>query len=165
MNMVEARLSSDDDGYHVEFGGHRLRVDDQALTERPALAGHAGRTVIVGMRPEDMEDAATAGDAPPGRRIPAKVDLREALGSEVLIHFKVDAPIVLTEDTRELAVDTGAESAEDFEERARESSSVFVAALNPRTTTREGEQLELVVDTRRMHFFEPASGLGIYDGR
>ena len=64
--------------------------------------------MIVGIRPEDMEDAAIHGDSPARSRADGRrVDLREALGSEVLVHFTVDAPPVLTEDTRELARDAG----------------------------------------------------------
>ncbi len=72
--------------------------------------------------------------------------------------------MVLTEDTQELAVDVGAEALEDLEERAQGSTSVFVAQLNPRTRAREGDQIELFVDTKRFHFFDPENGLGIYDG-
>jgi multiple sugar transport system ATP-binding protein len=101
-------------------------------------------------------------DAPQDQRITSTVDLREALGSEVLVHFTVNAPIVMTEDTRELAVDVGAEHLEALEERARASNSVFVAQLSPRTKVREGDKLEVVVDTNRLHFFDPETGLGIY---
>jgi multiple sugar transport system ATP-binding protein len=163
MNMVMATLAREDGGLVVQFGQNRLRVDDKVSSARPALAGYEGRDVVLGIRPEDMEDAALVGEAPQDRRIPATVDLREALGSEVVIHFTIKAPIVLTEDTRELAVDVGAEAVADLEERAQEATSVFVAQLNPRTQAREGEQLELLVDTERLHFFDPETGLGIYD--
>ncbi|MGH2723426.1 MAG: ABC transporter ATP-binding protein [Actinomycetota bacterium] len=162
MNMVLAELGRRDGNATVSFGGVSLRVDDEVVTARPKLRDYEGRSVVVGIRPEDMEDASLAGEAPSDRRLAATVDLKEALGSEVLIHFTVDAPIVLTEDTRELAVDVGAEALEDLEERAREATSVFVAALNPRTGAREGERLELFVDTKRLHFFDPETGLGIY---
>jgi multiple sugar transport system ATP-binding protein len=112
-----------------------------------------------------MEDAALVARSPEDRRLPAKVELREALGSEILIHFTVEAPIVLTEDTKELAADVGTESLEDLQERAKEAKSSFVAQLNPRTAAREGEGMELFVDTKRLHFFDPDSGLGIYGER
>ena len=65
----------------------------EALAARPRLRGFEGRQVIVGIRPEDMEDAATQATTREGRRVlRAEVDLREALGSEVLVHFTVDAP-------------------------------------------------------------------------
>jgi multiple sugar transport system ATP-binding protein len=68
----------------------------------------------------------------------------------------------MTEDVKELAVDVGAEALGDLEEQAREEKTVFVARLNPRTGARVGEPIELVVDTRSLHFFDPESGQGIY---
>jgi multiple sugar transport system ATP-binding protein len=162
MNMVTAKLSRSDGALMAEFGGFRLRVGDQAKAARAELEKFDGKEVILGIRPEDMEDASLVPDAPPDQRISSMVDLREALGSEVLVHFTVDTPIVLTEDTRELAVDVGAEALEDLEERAKHSKSVFVAQLSPRTKVKEGDKLEVVVDTNRLHFFDPETGLGIY---
>jgi multiple sugar transport system ATP-binding protein len=164
MNMVEAELTESDGGLHVEFAGTRLRIDDDVLAERPGLREFEGKKVVLGIRPEDMEDASLVGEAPEDRRLGATVDLREALGSEILIHFTVEAPIVLTEDTKELASDVGTEELEDLEQRAAEARSTFVASLNPRTEAREGERLELFLDTRRLHFFDPESGRGVYDG-
>jgi multiple sugar transport system ATP-binding protein len=165
MNMVEAELSRGDGGLFVEFARMRLRVDDEVLETRPGLRAFEGKKIVLGIRPEDIEDASLAGEAPEDRRMPATVDLREALGSEVLIHFTVEAPIVLTEDTRELATDVGTVELEDLEARAKEARSTFVASLNPRTDAREGERVELVVDTHRLHFFDPESGRGVFDGK
>ncbi len=80
MNMVEAVLESEGDGVFVKFGPHRLRVDDEVGTARPALAGYTGKKVVLGIRPEDMEDASLVPEGPLDRRFPAKVELREALG-------------------------------------------------------------------------------------
>jgi multiple sugar transport system ATP-binding protein len=162
MNMVEGSLAKSDGAMFVEFGGFRLRVDDQVLQARPALPSFEGKTVVVGVRPESMEDASLFPGAPADRRIQALVDLREALGSQIVIHFTVDAPIVLTEDTKELARDVGAEELEDLATRAREAKSRFVAQLDPRTRVREGDRIELLVDTVRFHFFDPDTGLAIY---
>jgi multiple sugar transport system ATP-binding protein len=163
MNMVEADLSRTDGASYVEFGGFRLRVDDQAVAARPALAKFDDKSVIIGLRPEDMEDSSLDQDAPRDRRISATVDLREALGSQIVIHFTVNAPMVLTEDTKELAHDVGAEALEELQAKADQSTSKFVAQLDPRTSVREGDRIELVVDTARLHFFDPETGLGIYD--
>ena len=165
MNMVGARLSRSDGSILADFGGFRLRVGDDALKARPELEKFDGKEVVLGIRPEDMEDASLVQGAPEDRLISSTVDLREALGSEVLVHFGVDAPIVLTEDTRELAVDVGAEALEDLEERAKRAKSAFVAQLSPRTRLREGDRMEVVVDTNRLHFFDPETGLGIYGPR
>jgi multiple sugar transport system ATP-binding protein len=160
MNMVQGTMAQSDGAMFVEFGGFRLRVDDEALGKRPALDKVAGKDVVVGIRPEDMEDASLVSGAPQDRRISATVELREALGSQVVIHFTLSAPMVLTEDTKELAHDVGAE---DLQERAQQDKSTFVAQLDPKTTVRQGDGVELVVDTGRLHFFDPETGLGIYD--
>ena len=160
MNMIEATLDRDDSGWGVSFAGIRLGLDDETVSHRAALARFEGRQVIVGIRPEDMEDAAIHDDARPERVLTARVDLREALGSEVLIHFTVDAPPVLTEDTRELARDAGVG---ELETERHEGRSPFVARLSPRTEAQERQDMQLVVDTSRMHFFDPETGSGIYD--
>jgi multiple sugar transport system ATP-binding protein len=162
MNMVEAELSVENGALSAAFAGFRLRLDDKLVSARSALKAYDGKKVVLGIRPEDMEDAALAGDAPDDRRITARVDLREALGSQVLVHFTVEAPLVLTEDTKELASDVGTEALESLEELAKKEESTFVAQLDPRTTIKEGEQVQLVVDTGRLHFFNPETGLGIY---
>jgi multiple sugar transport system ATP-binding protein len=161
MNMVEVQLSRTDGGLVAEFGGIKLELDD-ALETRPRLKEYEGKAIILGLRPEDMEDAAVAGDAPQGHRIATNVDLVESLGSEVLVHFTVSAPIVLTEDTKELAADVGTDALESLEVKAQEEKSIFVARLNPATKAREGERIELVVDTKRIHAFDPETGRGIY---
>jgi multiple sugar transport system ATP-binding protein len=163
MNMVEADLERSDGGLYARFGHQRLQVDGELAASRPGLKAFEGQQVVLGIRPEDMEDASLVAEAPEDRRLLAPIDLREALGSEILVHFTVDAPVVLTEDTKELAVDVGTEALANLEEQAREATSVFVAQLNPRTGAREGETLELFVDTKRLHFFDPRTGLGIYD--
>lgn len=161
MNMVEATLNRSNGSVAAEFGGYSLRVPDDVLSTRPALKRFEGRRVILGIRPEDMEDASLVSDAPAEHRIRSTVQLREALGSDVVVHFTVDAPSVVTEDVKELAADAGRDTVE-VERGAEKGASTFLARLNPRTRATEREQIELVVDTRRMHFFDPDSALGIY---
>jgi multiple sugar transport system ATP-binding protein len=92
------------------------------------------------------------------------VILREALGADVLVHFMIKAPAVLTEDARELAHDVGAEAVEAVERGAMAGESEFLARLSPRTNVQQGQPLEVVVDVHRLHFFDPESGQGIYGG-
>jgi multiple sugar transport system ATP-binding protein len=148
----------------VSFGDVTLEVDDEAIAAHPGLQAYEGRRVVIGIRPEDLEDASVNGGVPQGRRLPTTVDLREGLGSEVVIHFTINAPIVLTEHTKELAVDVGTEVLEDLEAKASEATSRFVARLDPHTTVQEGDRIELAVDTSRLHFFDPESNAAIYDG-
>jgi multiple sugar transport system ATP-binding protein len=164
MNMVEATVEEAGDGLQVTIGGQRLALAPEALKAHPGLRAYVGRTVVVGIRPEDMEDAALVSDAPAGRRLQGRLLLSEALGSEVDVHVEIDAPPVLTEDTRELAEDTGTAHHYETHERKRSEKSKIVGRFNPRTRVRKGELVELSVDTRALHFFDVETGLGIYDG-
>ena len=160
MNMVEAAVEREDGGVSLRFGSNRLRVDDQRLRERPELERYEGRSVVVGIRPEDIADARLA-QSTSGDHISAKVELRESLGSTVMAHFTVDAPMVLTEDTKELAHDVGTEALDSLQRQAAETTSTFVAQLDPRTEVRARETADLIFDTARLHFFDPETGLAL----
>ena len=161
MNMVEARVEATEAGIAVEFAGWRLTVDPDAAAARPRLRAYAGRTVILGVRPEAMEDVSIARDAPPGRSLEVVPELCEALGSDLLVHFGFDAEPVLTEDIRELAAETGVEALEGLEAAAAERRCIWVARVSPRSSAREGEPLTLAVDTSQLHFFDPETGAAV----
>ena len=156
MNMVDAVLRRSEGGGAVEFAGISLRVPEETFRQRPALAARAGSSVVLGIRPEDIEDPEFINDRLDGSDIQVVVDIREAMGSEVYVHFGVDAAPVITEDTIDLAAD--AELLPEADGGARTS---FVARLNPRTSARRGEPITLQVDNRRLHFFDPVSGEAI----
>jgi multiple sugar transport system ATP-binding protein len=159
MNLVGADLIVSDGKLEAKFGEHRLRVDDALLEARPALRGFEGKRVILGIRPEDLEDAAATDGAPADDRISAIVDIREDMGSEVFVHFGVGAPPVRGKDV-EAAV--GTEAVEATAEQARKQGSLFVARLQRGTRARERERIELLAAPDRLHFFDPETGLGIY---
>jgi multiple sugar transport system ATP-binding protein len=163
MNLVEAQLArGDDGGVVVELAEFRLPVPDEVLAERPALRSFVDRTIVLGIRPEDMEDAALVSEAPPSRRISATVDLREALGSDVVVHFRLATPPAMTEDVKELVQDAGVEDIPTAQRAAEGGTATVLARLNPRTHAKIGERIDLLVDTHRLHFFDPTGGLGIY---
>jgi multiple sugar transport system ATP-binding protein len=162
MNMVEATLARTDGTASVAFADVHLAIPDDVFGARPELKGYEGRQVILGIRPEDMEDASLVSEAPADRRIRSEVILREALGADVLAHFMIKAPVVITEDVRELAHDVGQEALQAAEQGAAAGESTFMARLNPRTTAKKGAPIELVVDVHRLHFFDPDTGLGVY---
>jgi multiple sugar transport system ATP-binding protein len=164
MNMLEARLEGANGELHATFGDQRIALDDELLSRRPALRAFEGRKVIVGIRPEDLEDAELAPDVPADRRLRGRVELREALGSEVLAHVTVDARQALTEDVRELAADVeGADVGQELAEREDEGQARIVASFGPRSRVREDDAAEIAVDTRNLHFFDPDTSLGIYE--
>jgi multiple sugar transport system ATP-binding protein len=157
MNMVEAVLARVEAGCFAEFAGLRLRVPDETLAARPALAGYMGKSIVLGIRPEDMEDPQFLPTQAADAQIPVVVAHREAMGAEVYAHFTVDAGPVLTEHTRDLAADTGG----DLADHERAESTTFVARLHPRTSAARGRPITLQVDTRSLHFFDPATSQAI----
>jgi len=159
MNLLKGTLAEEDGRLLLRFrGGQTLTLPQEVLQHRPALRSYVNRPVIAGIRPEDMEDAALSG-GPEHARLTAVADLVEAMGSDVLVHFSVDAEQVVTEDTRELARDVGA----DVPEGPGAAGTTMVARFSPRTRIKVGDQVAAQVDTGRVHFFDPDTGASIWD--
>ena len=159
MNMIEASLERQDGTLAVSLGSAKIALGDETLSVRPALRSYEGRNVILGIRPEDLEDAELEPDTPADRRLQGQVELREALGAEIMVHFRTDASHAITDETRELQKDVGA----DEIRRGESSGATIVGRFGARSRVREGEPVEVAVDTRALHFFDPDTGLGIYD--
>jgi multiple sugar transport system ATP-binding protein len=165
MNMVEATLHRANGRPALEVGGQRLAISPETLAARPALRGYESGTIVLGIRPEDLDDASLASDTPDDRRLRGRVELTEALGSEVVVHFTVDARPAVTEDVFELAHDAGDDRAVAELADATPTESTLVGRFDPHTRVSEGETAEVAVDTRSLHFFDRDTGLGIYDGK
>ncbi|HEY0416891.1 MAG TPA: sn-glycerol-3-phosphate ABC transporter ATP-binding protein UgpC [Gaiellaceae bacterium] len=162
MNMLDATIARSNGSVAATIGDQTLELGDETLQAHPALRDFEGRRVIIGIRPEDLEDAALAPDAPGGRHLRGRLELREALGSEIMAHFAIKGAHAETDETRELARDAGAEGA-DSQVGIKEGEAVIVGRFGARSRIREGDEVEAVVDTRALHFFDPETGTGIYD--
>ena len=163
MNLLEAKLQRDNGAMKVVTGSQQIALDQHTLGQRPALRAYEGKTVVLGIRPEDLEDYQLAGETAHGGRLQGTVTLRESLGAEIMVHFSVDAPPAITEDIKELAEDLGGGEAERVAAHAEESSTVIVGRFGARSRVKPGEQIDVAVDTRQLHFFDAETGLGIYD--
>ena len=159
MNLLEATLQRDNGTMKVVTGSQEIALGEETLSQRPALRGYEGREIVLGIRPEDLEDSRLAGETALGGTFEGTVTLREALGAEIMVHFSVAAPPAFTADVKELAEDIDAERAEA---RAGESSAVLVGRFGARSRVKPGEQIDVAVDTRQLHFFDVETGLGIY---
>jgi len=160
MNMIEATLERANGGLAATTGSQRIALGAETLNARPGLRAFEGKKVVLGIRPEDLEDAALEPDTPQDQRMRGKIVLREALGAEIMAHFVVDARLAMTEDVKELARDVGDER---LAEGGGTDEATLVGRFGARSRVREGEEAEVAVDTRALHFFDPESGLGIYD--
>lgn len=161
MNMVEATLEQQNGGYAAKIGDQTVSLDEETMRSKPALSSYVGRRVILGIRPEDLEDAALVGGDAAGSRLHGTVDLTEALGSEIMVHFKIKARPAVTDDVRELAQDLGNEL--QLGRLSDEESTTFVGRFGARSRVRPDQPAEIAVDMRSVHFFDPDTGLGVYD--
>jgi multiple sugar transport system ATP-binding protein len=140
MNLVSARC----DGGRVAFAGHALPL--------PADLASASGEVVLGLRPGSFELAGPWTD-PELPRIEIEAEVVEALGDEALVSFRVDAPAVQVEEVR---TDEGRLLADDTATR-------FIARVRGRVDVRTGERLELALDHRDLHLFDPESGRALRD--
>jgi multiple sugar transport system ATP-binding protein len=160
MNMIEATLQRQNGGLVAKVGSQAIGLDGETLSQRPALREYEGKDVVLGVRPEDLEDLTIAGDTAADHKLHGKVQLTEALGSEIMVHFVIDASPAVTEDVLELAEDAG----DDRVPQQHEQQATLVGRFGARSRVRIGNDVEVAVDTRALHFFDPQTGLGIYDG-
>ncbi|HUY49017.1 MAG TPA: sn-glycerol-3-phosphate ABC transporter ATP-binding protein UgpC [Streptosporangiaceae bacterium] len=143
-------------GGTVEESSIRTGLGDIPLSGRlqQALSSSgAGRDVIVGIRPENFEDASSvpADVRRNGITFHASIDVLESLGSEKYVYFTQETGGVETAELAELARDSGrADTGADAE--------TVVARLDPATRISEGDNAELWVDGRALHVFDPATG-------
>jgi multiple sugar transport system ATP-binding protein len=161
MNMVEATVDRNDGSYVAKLGSQSLTLGEEVVKSRPGLEKHAGKKVVLGIRPESLEDASLATEIPEDRHIKGVVVLREPLGSEIVAHFEVDAPPALTEDVRELARDVGQESKVQVAD-PESGKTTMVGRFGPRSRVKNGDTIDVAVDTNGVHLFDIESGEGIY---
>jgi multiple sugar transport system ATP-binding protein len=149
MNLFEARV----EGGEVCFAEHRLPI-----SPRHDLRAFDGRTVVLGIRPSDFEDATLWRDES-RPQMSVQVDLAEELGAEVNLIFTMKATPVATGAASEVGDDATAEVAVPLVADA--DVTVCTACVDPRTSARGGQAAMLSVDPSRFHYFDRDSGAAI----
>ena len=149
MNLYEGTLAEANGGYRLQLGDQALAMPDSVMAARPKLRDYLDQPLVVGFRPEDLEDAAVVSDHPQDQRLDAEVAVREALGAETLVHFSIAAP----------SVDSGDPDALD--ELGDEDASRCTARFNAATRVRVGDQVQVNVAAERLHFFDRKTHLAI----
>ena len=165
MNFAVSKLEKQNGRMSFALGDQTVMIHEKVVSERPGLEAYAGKEVVIGIRPQDFEDASLRSDAPEDCRIQVNVELVEAIGTETLVHFDARAPIAVTEEMKELAADLGAGDAGSLEQQARQGRNEFVATIDPRSKVRERETAQLAIDTARLHFFDPETNRSIDEER
>jgi len=157
MNLFEAQLNRRNGHLVATIGDQLLRLEPNAHLER-----FSGRTVALGIRPEQLEDAAVETGAPSERRLRAKVSTVEALGAELIAHLEIGGRPVLTEEVKEVAADTDASVIHDLE--AGTNTLPLVGRFDAASRAHAGQDIEIVVDTRNLHCFDLETGRAIGRG-
>jgi len=145
MNLYEASLT--EDAGTVRLGSQDILLPQPVRAAHPALAAYAGKKVILGLRPEHLP---AAGNGAAGPALAGTVDLVEALGSELMVHFTIDARRVR------------AEGATSDDEDATAESGEGVARVDPSAKVTVGEKITFAVNAAGMQFFDPDSGAAIW---
>ena len=147
MNFFDGELS----GNIVRTPLGELPLSDEL--RRRAESGNANRRVIVGIRPEDFEDAELVDPGKQGYVFEAPIELTESMGSEIYAHFSFKGEQVQTDELRELADDSGAGDVPGAADGMQ-----AVARLDPTSQVRAGERGRLWVDTAKIHLFDAGDG-------
>jgi multiple sugar transport system ATP-binding protein len=146
MNLYEATMG--EDARSVKVGSQVLPVPNDVHAARPALARYGGKKVVLGVRPEHLP---AAHDGTTGPALVGNVDLVEALGSELVVHFTIDAPRVQPE------------GATTEDEDATAKAGEGVARVDPTTKVKVGERITFAVNTEGMQFFDMETDKAIWD--
>ena len=158
MNMAEVTVERDGDALAVQFDNGRIAVGPALLDRRPALHDYAGRRVIMGVRPEDIKECAEHTEMPTDRRLSVRIDLVEALGSGIEVHFAFPAPKPDQRTGRELTDDVSVVGELIGE---KPGANAWVGTFGPRSFVRNAETVEIGLDTDQAYFFDLESGLAI----
>ena len=161
MNFVQGTIESANGGLSVAFGEERLALDDKERAEHPSLGEWAGKQVIAGIRPEHLEDAALAPGGRPDRQLRGFVRLKEALGSEIVVHFQIDAVPAVSAELSELEEVDESALLEQLDQQRRMRRTAFVGRFDVGTRIAEGEHAQIAVAPGALRFFDPETGQAI----
>jgi len=153
MNLLRSRLVAENGHVQVAIGDAVLRLPQNVLDQRRGLQDRVGYDVIVGIRPEDIEDAALVGSPNGHATMDVKIALAESTGAEVIAYFPVHADTV---------GDVNVERRELISRQVAPGETTFTARLNPRTHAETGGPLRVAIDPSRLHFFDVKSERSIW---
>ncbi len=149
MNLIEGEIVVEDGSTIVALGNERLPLSAETLAAYPGVRAYEGRTVVCGIRPTTLHPASERPDSP---TFTAKVELIEALGSESMAYFRIEAHAVESEGVApedEVAASAGGEVT---------GRPNLVATFPPHIHLRVGQEIPIAVDVKGLHFFDPETG-------
>jgi multiple sugar transport system ATP-binding protein len=134
MNLVRSPLVAENGDVRVRIGDAALQLPSAVLDRHPGLQERVGRDVVVGIRPEDVEDASLLSSPNGAATLDVQVALAESTGAEVIAYFPV---------------------------QAGNGELTLTARLSPRTAAETGKPLRVAIDADRLHFFDAETELAI----
>ena len=155
MNLVSGHLEGDGESVSAVFGNTRLTLHPEMLSRNPKISAHMNEELVFGIRPGVFEDVRVARDPVEECVMEVEAAVVEVLGPETLVHFLVPSPPVVTPDIEELLKDNGAEAL------SLGDTTKFTARVNSDVDVAAGSRCRLAVDTSKIHFFDPKTGLRI----
>jgi multiple sugar transport system ATP-binding protein len=165
MNFVQGEVARNGAGVDVQIGDQRLSVDDGERALASGLEDWIGRRIIVGVRPEHLEDAQLDPASAQGRHLRGHVRLRELLGSESIVHFQIDAAPAVSPELVELAEEIDETTLLDaLDDQRRMRRTALVGRFGVDSRVREDEDTQVAVRPRALRFFDPESGRRIGAG-
>jgi multiple sugar transport system ATP-binding protein len=164
MNLVEAQIDRSNGNLVASLGDQQLNVPTEVTSKHPALEGYVGRRVALGIRPEQLEDAAIMRDAAEGDRLRGRALLTEALGAEVLVHVELPGKPVVTDDVVEGTAEVDDALVDDLTQKAEGEHTTFVGRFHAASEVRPTHIVEMVVDTNNLQFFDLETGNAIRTG-
>jgi multiple sugar transport system ATP-binding protein len=151
MNLMYGTLENRGQDVWLKAGEYEIKVHQRSLEAHPGLEKRMNDELVVGIRPHSLEAASVVG-ADEERTLRVTVEVTEMLGAETFVHFSGKRPPVMTPDIEELLADTGQDAS------SLGDTSSFIARVSADAQVRRGDEVDLIVDTAKLHFFDPATG-------
>jgi multiple sugar transport system ATP-binding protein len=151
MNLMYGTLENRGQDVWLKAGEYEIKVHQRSLEAHPGLEKRMNDELVVGIRPHSLEAASVAGPDEE-RTLRVTVEVTEMLGAETFVHFSGKRPPVMTPDIEELLADTGQDAS------SLGDTSSFIARVSADAQVRRGDEVDLIVDTAKLHFFDPATG-------
>ncbi len=152
MNLFYADLVGQDGAASIILGGNSIALPAATIEERSGLAAYEGRSIVVGIRPEDVAGSGKESDA--DGVMNSRIELLEALGSDMMAHVRLDAHTALVASSDSLTEISAADAAGE--------TSRCITRLPARSSLRLGDPIALRFDAERFHFFDGESGEAIW---
>src|SRR5437867_4321589 len=161
MNFVQGTIETADGGLSVVFGQERLAIDDRERSEHKTLGDQVGKKTIVGIRPEHLEDAALVPDGRQDRSLHGLVRLKEALGSEIVVHFQIEAVPAVSPELSELEEVHESALLNQLDQQRRIRRTAFVGRFAVATRVGEDQDAAIAVLPGALRLFDSETGQAV----